>query len=105
MQVSKKKYVRKTVTWEGRRYEVRAETEREAVEKLSVLKDQLRRGEKIDGENRTVTSWFREWMDVYKIPSGISAPTVEMYERMYRKYIKQKPHQCRLTYKKNPGKP
>lgn len=74
MQVSKKKYVRKTVTWEGRRYEVRAETEREAVEKLFVLKDQLRRGEKIDGENRTVTSWFREWMDVCKIPGWISAP-------------------------------
>lgn len=85
--MTKKKYVRKTVTWEGRRYEVRAETEREAVEKLAVLKDQLRRGEKTDGENRTVASWFREWMDVYKIPSGISTPTIDMYERMYRKFI------------------
>ena len=32
--MSKKKYVRKTVTWKGKRYEVRAETEEEALEKL-----------------------------------------------------------------------
>ena len=83
----KKKYVRKTVTWNGHRYEVRAETEREAVEKLAILKDQLRRGEKTDGEHRTVDSWFREWMDVYKKPSGIADATVDFYDRLYRKFV------------------
>ena len=42
---TKYKYVRKTMTWEGRRYEVTGKTEAEAMEKLGALKETLRRGE------------------------------------------------------------
>ena len=88
MQVTKKKYVRKTVTWEGRRYEVRAETEKEALEKLVVLKEQLRRGEKSDGENMTVSDWFAEWLSVYKKPAGLTEKSLAMYTQKFDAYIK-----------------
>lgn len=88
MQVSKKKYVRKTVTWKGRRYEVRAETEEEALEKLVVLKEQLRRGEKSDRENMTVNEWFAEWLDIYKKPAGLTDKSLGMYRQKYDGYIR-----------------
>lgn len=86
--MSKKKYVRRTVTWEGRRYEVRAETEREAVEKLAVLKEQLRRGEMTPGGDMTVNAWFAEWMETYKAPSGITEKSLAMYREKYNGYIR-----------------
>lgn len=81
-------YVRKTVTWEGRRYEVSGKTEQEALEKLADLKASLKRGEKVVGANSTVDRWFAEWMDVYKRPSGITEKSLDMYSQKYRGYIK-----------------
>lgn len=86
--MTKKKYVRKTVTWEGRRYEVRGETEREAVEKLAVLKDQLRRGELTPGGDMTVNAWFSAWMETYKAPSGITSKSLAMYREKYDGYLR-----------------
>lgn len=40
---TKYKYVRKTMTWEGRRYEVTGKTELEALEKLAELKVRLKK--------------------------------------------------------------
>ena len=85
--MSKKKYVRKTLTWEGRRYEVRGETEREAVEKLAVLRQQLERGEKTEGGDQTVTTWFRSWIDVYKVPKKLSPSSLKIYFWLYDTYI------------------
>ena len=42
---TKYKYVRKTMTWEGRRYEVTGKTELEALEKLAELKVRLKNGD------------------------------------------------------------
>ena len=86
--MSKKKYIRKTVTWKGKRYEVRAETEEEALEKLVVLKEQLKRGEKSEGENMTVNTWFDLWMETYKIPAGLTPKSLAMYRQKYDLYIR-----------------
>lgn len=86
--MSQKRYVRKTVTWNGRRYEVRGETEREATEKLAVLKEQLKRGEKSVGENMTVSAWFEEWMEVYKKPAGLTGKSLAMYREKFDRYIR-----------------
>lgn len=83
-----KKYVRKTTTWQGRRYEVRGETEAEALEKLAVLKEQLRRGEKSDRENMTVNQWFAEWLEIYKKPAGLTDKSLGMYQEKYDRYIR-----------------
>lgn len=63
---TRKKYVRKTVTWEGRRYEVRGETELEALEKLAELKVKLKNGDVVMNRDTTVDRWFQEWFDLYK---------------------------------------
>lgn len=81
-------YVRKTMTFEGKRYEVTGKTEPEALEKLAELKVSLQRGEKVVGGNSTVDRWFLEWLDTYKRPAGITEKSLAMYEQKYRGYIK-----------------
>ena len=81
-------YVRKTMTFEGKRYEVTGKTEQEALEKLAELKVSLQRGEKTVGGNSTVDRWFREWVDVYKKPSGMTAKSLGNIESKYRLYLK-----------------
>ncbi len=87
MAAKKYSYVRKTMTFEGKRYEVTGKTEQEALEKLAELKVSLQRGEKTVGGNSTVDRWFREWIDVYKKPSGITAKSLENIETKYRLYL------------------
>ena len=82
------KYIRKTTTWQGRRYEVRAKTEAEAIEKLAILKDQLKRGERSDGENMTVSAWFAEWLEIYKQPAGLTEKSLAMYQEKFDNYIR-----------------
>lgn len=80
-------YVRKTMRWEGKRYEVTGKTEQEALEKLAELKVSLQRGEKTVGGNSTVDRWFREWVNVYKKPSGMTSKSLENIEIKYRIYL------------------
>ena len=47
-------YIRKTITWENRRYEVRGKTEQEACDKLAELVASLNRGEFATSGNTTV---------------------------------------------------
>lgn len=82
------KYVRKTITWEGKRYEVKGKTEKEALEKLAALKVSLKNGEAAVGGNSTVDRWYKEWMEVYKKPSGITKKSLGLYDEKYMNYIK-----------------
>lgn len=75
------------MTWEGRRYEVTGKTEAEAMEKLGALKETLRRGEGTIGPDVTVDRWFREWLDLYKVPAGLTEKSLGMYGEKYRNYI------------------
>lgn len=81
-------YVRKTMTFEGKRYEVTGKTEQEALEKLAELKVALQRGERVIRADSTVDRWFQEWMDLYKRPAGLTPKSLGMYDEKYRNYIK-----------------
>ena len=81
-------YVRKTMTFEGKRYEVTGKTEKEALEKLAELKVSLQRGEKTVGGNSTVANWYKEWMEVYKKPAGLTAKSLATYDQKFNGYIK-----------------
>ena len=54
-------YVRRTMTWEGKRYEVTGKTEQEAADKLAELKASVKRGDVAVGADSTVDRWVTEW--------------------------------------------
>jgi integrase len=84
--MEKHKYIRKTVTWQGRRYEVRGKTEEEALKKLAELAAALERGEGSSG--LTVDQWFRQWKATYKDPLGITPKSLGLYAEKYNGYIR-----------------
>lgn len=81
-------YVRRTTTYQGRRYEVRGKTAEEAAEKLAALKEKLNRGEFFSGGNVTVNQWFRKWLTTYKKPAGLTPKSLHLYEEKYGKYLR-----------------
>lgn len=81
-------YVRKTFYFEGKQYEVSGKTEKEAVEKLALLKQSLKRGERTIGAESTVDAWYKEWKSTYKDKSGITSKSLGMYDEKYNHYIK-----------------
>ena len=80
-------YVRKTVTWSGRRYEVRGKTEEEACEKLAELVGALERGELALSGDTTVDQWYRQWKAIYKDPAGLTPKSLSLYDEKYNNYI------------------
>lgn len=80
-------YIRKTLTWEGRRYEVRGKTEQEACDKLSELLSDLRQREFSTNGETTVDQWFLQWLETYKAPSGITRKSLGLYHEKYQGYI------------------
>lgn len=71
--MEKYRYIRKTVTWNHHRYEVRGKTEQEACDKLADLITTLKQGDlALAGSNLTVDQWFAQWRDTYKAPSGLT---------------------------------
>ena len=55
------KYIKKRITWDGKRYEVRGKTEAEALEKLAELLDALKDGRPVTSGDTYVNYWFQEW--------------------------------------------
>ena len=84
--MEKYSYIRKTITWDHRRYEVRGKTEQEACDKLAQLIASLQRGEQT-AESLTVDQWFTQWRDTYKAPSGLTPKSLGLYDEKYRGYI------------------
>ena len=85
--MGKYNYIRRSITWEGKRYEVYGKTEREAADKLAALKASLKRGERTVGANSTVDRWFQEWFELYKKPTDLTPKSLGMYAEKYRLYI------------------
>ena len=81
-------YVRRTMTWEGKRYEVTGKTEQEAADKLAELKASVKRGDVAVGADSTVDRWFTEWLELYKKPAGLTEKSLAMYTQKYDGYIK-----------------
>lgn len=86
--MGKYRYIRKTVTWNHHRYEVRGKTEQEACDKLADLITTLKQGDlALAGSNLTVDQWFAQWRDTYKAPSGLTPKSFGLYDEKYRGYI------------------
>lgn len=86
--MEKYRYIRKTVTWNHHRYEVRGKTEQEACDKLADLITTLKQGDlALAGSNLTVDQWFAQWRDTYKAPSGLTPKSFGLYDEKYRGYI------------------
>ena len=64
-------YIRKTITWQNRRYEVRGKTEQEACDKRVELITSLKNTPYAAAGSTTVDQWFVQWRDTYKAPSGL----------------------------------
>ena len=90
-------YIRRTLTWEGKRYTVRGKTVQEAADKLAELKLRLKRGEKAVGGDSTVDQFFEEWYTLYKISSGITKKSRQMYRQKYFTYISPRIGHMKLT--------
>lgn len=94
--MEKYNYIRRSLTWEGKRYEVYGKTAQEAADKLADLKASIKRGEKTLGWNSTVDRWFHEWLGLYKNPAGLTPKSLGMYAEKYNLYIKPKIGMMRL---------
>lgn len=85
--MSKYPYVRKTIRWKGRRYEVRGQSEAEAFEKLYELMSALRDGREIRSGDTLLEIWYQEWKRVYKESTDLTTKSLRLYDEKYQKYI------------------
>lgn len=83
-------YVRKTARWNGKKYEATGKTEREAMEKLAEKLAAAKRGEETVNGNMTVNAWYKQWIELYKAPKGLTEKSLKMYDEKYNNHIKPK---------------
>ena len=76
----KYEYVRKTFTWDGKRYDVKGKTIEEVYKKIAKMKVSLERGEIVINANTTVDHWFKEWVETYKKAAGLTPKSLKMYD-------------------------
>lgn len=80
-------YIRKTITLDGQRYEVRGKTEAEAIEKLTELLTAVKDDRPITNGDALVDVWFRQWKTVYKECAGLTKKSLMLYDEKYWKYL------------------
>lgn len=85
--MSKKYAVTKTFTFEGKRYYIHADTEKEAFKKMALRKRDLEEG-RIKESNITVSDWTEKAMDTYK--QNVSTKTRKDTIWLINRYIKPK---------------
>lgn len=88
--MSNYEYIRKTKTVNGKRYEAYGKDELEALTKLADKINAAKRGEETINETMTVNAWFKQWLEVYKKPKGLTKKSFGMYTEKYDNYIKPK---------------
>lgn len=84
------KYFRKTARFNGKKYEATGKTELEAMTKLADKLAAAKRGEETIGGSMTVDAWFKEWLETYKKPKGLTKKSLGMYQEKYEGYIKRR---------------
>lgn len=82
------KYIRKTARYNGKKYEATGKTELEAMTKLAEKLAAAKRGEETVGGSMTVNAWFKQWLELYKEPKGLTQKSLGMYTEKYNGYIK-----------------
>ena len=80
--------IRKTARLNGRRYEATGRTELEAMTKLAEKLAAAKRGEDIIGGSMLVDSWYKQWIELYKKPKGLTEKSLKMYDEKYNNHIK-----------------
>ena len=94
----KYEYIRKSFVLDGKQYIVTGKTEKEALEKLAVKKETVRRAELAKGRDCTVEDWASTWLETYvkpkvRIPGAdkkkgtMTQKSYEMYESKIYNYI------------------
>ena len=81
-------YIRKTARYNGKKYEATGKTELEALKKLADKLAAAKRGEETVGGSMTVNAWYKQWLELYKEPKGLTAKSLKMYDEKYDNYIK-----------------
>lgn len=61
--------IRRTFTFEGKRYYARGKTEAEAELNRELMKRDLESGKRGVSRNMSVSAWAKEWLEVYKKPN------------------------------------
>lgn len=90
LSMSNYEYVRKTKTVNGKRYEAYGKDEMEALTKLADKIAAAKRGEETINGNMTVNAWYKQWIEVYKKPKGLTKKSLGMYDEKYNAYIKKR---------------
>ena len=92
-------YCRATETYNGKRYEARGKTQREAEKKLAKKLEAVRHGEVSVNGNTTVSAWADTWLKNYiqprvrepgaiKMPNTMTPNSYRTYDYVTRLYIK-----------------
>lgn len=81
-------YIRKTARYNGKKYSAYGKTELEAMTKLAEKLAAAKRNDVILSDSTTVDQWFKQWLEVYKKPRGLTEKSLGMYTEKYNKYIK-----------------
>lgn len=82
------RYIRKTARYNGRKYEATGKTELEAMTKLAEKLAAAKRGEETVSGAMTVNAWYKQWLDLYKRPKGLTEKSLKMYDEKYNGYIR-----------------
>ena len=82
-------YIRKTVTWQNRRYEVRGKTEQEACDKLAELITSLKNAPYATGGSTTMGQWFVQWRETYKAFSNPMTPISKTFRCLCKLLLTQ----------------
>lgn len=104
--------VRKSFTYNGQRFFVRGKDERDAIEQLALLREKVERDEVYNPSLRTVRSWAKECVEVYKVRQSEITRTkyLAKMESCVLKYIgdlklaKVTPIQCQNCLNQQIGK-
>lgn len=81
-------YIRKTFTYDGKRYTVYGKDLEEALTKKVQLLSELKSGQRAVGGNMTVSAWYAEWKALYKEPTEMTSKSLSEYDSKFNGYIK-----------------
>ena len=81
-------YIRKTARWNGKKYEATGKPELEAMTKLAEKLAAAKRGEDLVSGAMTVSAWYKQWIDLYKKPKGLTEKSLKMYDEKFNGYIR-----------------
>jgi len=77
---------RETFTFEGKRYDIKAQTEKELILKVDAKKRALEQGSIIYKKGTTVKRWAEEWLETYK-RNSVEAATFYAYQNRFNAHI------------------